>query len=280
METLYDLLGALPDDDAESLRAAFRKAAKGAHPDINPGDPDAALKFRQIVHANEILSDEEQRAAYDYLLDLAHLEQKAASKRARAAAIYRLATGVMVLAVFSIVSLGGYLLFEYVNTTPLGPAQATDVSRAESANAAALVTEQADTVGRTRDKLEDVNGPKKLGENPEDLKEATPRAIATTSEVKGSVSAGAAWVRDFGTNDAKHYRERGALAYRRGDLYIALVDFDLAIQFDPNMSDAHIDRAIVFHRMGDLERAFADVAQAKRIDDSNRSKVPPTASAP
>ena len=149
METLYDLLGALPDDDAESLRAAFRKAAKGAHPDINPGDPDAALKFRQIVHANEILSDEEQRAAYDYLLDLAHLEQKAASKRARAAAIYRLATGVMVLAVFSIVSLGGYLLFEYVNTAPLGPAKATDVSRAESAKAPALVTEQADTVGRT-----------------------------------------------------------------------------------------------------------------------------------
>ena len=30
METLYDLLGALPNDDADSLRAAFRRAAKGA----------------------------------------------------------------------------------------------------------------------------------------------------------------------------------------------------------------------------------------------------------
>jgi hypothetical protein len=28
MKTLYDLLGALPDDDADELRAAFRKAAK------------------------------------------------------------------------------------------------------------------------------------------------------------------------------------------------------------------------------------------------------------
>jgi len=39
---------------------------QGAHPDIKPGDPDAALKFRQIVRANEILGDVEQRAAYDH----------------------------------------------------------------------------------------------------------------------------------------------------------------------------------------------------------------------
>jgi curved DNA-binding protein CbpA len=34
MKTLYDLLGALPNDDADDLRAAFRRAAKQAHPDI------------------------------------------------------------------------------------------------------------------------------------------------------------------------------------------------------------------------------------------------------
>ena len=62
MKTLYDFLGALPDDDAESLSTAFRKAAKATHPDINTGDPDASLKFRQIVRANAILSDADQRA--------------------------------------------------------------------------------------------------------------------------------------------------------------------------------------------------------------------------
>ena len=56
METLYDLLGALPNDDADDLRAAFRRAVKRAHPDVNPEDPDAGLKFRRIVHANEIFS--------------------------------------------------------------------------------------------------------------------------------------------------------------------------------------------------------------------------------
>ena len=60
--------------------------------------------------------------------------------------------------------------------------------------------------------------------------------------------------------------ERGISAYRSGDLYLALVDFDLAISLDPGASDAYIDRAIVYHRMGDLKRAFADVSQAKRIE--------------
>jgi len=84
METLYDLLGALPDDDADELRTAFRRAVKRVHPDINPEDLDAGLKFRRIVRANEILGDAEQRAAYDHLLALAHHEQEQAAKEAAA----------------------------------------------------------------------------------------------------------------------------------------------------------------------------------------------------
>jgi curved DNA-binding protein CbpA len=94
METLYDLLGALPNDDAESLRAAFRRAVKRAHPDVNPGDPDAGLKFRRIVRANEILGDVEQRAAYDHLLEVTRIEQEHAAKHAVTAKIHKLASGV------------------------------------------------------------------------------------------------------------------------------------------------------------------------------------------
>ena len=106
MRTLYDFLGALPDDDAESLRAAFRKAAKGAHPDVNPGDPNAPLKFRQLVRANEILSDEKQRAAYDRLLDLARLEEQATAKQVAGATIFRVTIGVAC----SVISLAGALV--------------------------------------------------------------------------------------------------------------------------------------------------------------------------
>src|SRR5262245_16275666 len=71
MGTLYDLLGALPSDDAEGLRTAFRKAAKATHPDMNPDDPDAALRFRELMRAYDILIDVEQRATYDHLLAIA-----------------------------------------------------------------------------------------------------------------------------------------------------------------------------------------------------------------
>src|SRR5215813_10241731 len=111
METLYDLLGALPNDDAENLRAAFRRAVKGTHPDINPGEPSAAIRFRQIVRANEILNDPEQRAAYDHLLDLARIEQVSLSKQATAHRVYQFASAVLGFGVVLIMAAGGYALY-------------------------------------------------------------------------------------------------------------------------------------------------------------------------
>ena len=121
METLYDLLGALPDDGADDLRTAFRSAVKRAHPDVNPGDPDAELKFRRILRANEILSDGEQREAYDRLLALARDEQK----RAVAAKAYKLASGVVAVAAGSAAAIGGYALLLQLSANALAPATIT-----------------------------------------------------------------------------------------------------------------------------------------------------------
>ena len=143
METLYDLLGAFPQDDAEELRTAFRRAVKGAHPDLRPGDPDAALKFRQIVRANDILGDAEQRATYDSLLDLARLEQESASRRAIAARICRLASGVMALAGASVVTVGGYLLFMHMSAESVAAANNVDITMRASAGNAAIGPIQA-----------------------------------------------------------------------------------------------------------------------------------------
>ena len=123
METLYDLLGALPNDDADELRAAFRRAVKRVHPDINPGDRDAGLRFRRIVRANEILGDAEQRAAYDHLLALAHHEQE--PEQAAADKVHKVASGVMALAGISAVAVGGYALFVQLSANALTPATAT-----------------------------------------------------------------------------------------------------------------------------------------------------------
>jgi tetratricopeptide (TPR) repeat protein len=70
MTSLYDLIGARADDDAEALKRAFREAVKAHHPDLHAGDPDAPLRFMQIVAANAVLRDAKQRASYDWLLQL------------------------------------------------------------------------------------------------------------------------------------------------------------------------------------------------------------------
>jgi hypothetical protein len=49
---------------------------------------------------------------------------------------------------------------------------------------------------------------------------------------------------------------------------------------DPGLSDSYINRGIVFRRMGDMKRALSDVAEAKRIENLNRSNSISQARAP
>ena len=50
--------------DAE-IKKAYRKLAKQYHPDLNPDDPEAEEKFKEINEANQVLSDPDKRAKYD-----------------------------------------------------------------------------------------------------------------------------------------------------------------------------------------------------------------------
>jgi tetratricopeptide (TPR) repeat protein len=74
--------------------------------------------------------------------------------------------------------------------------------------------------------------------------------------------------------DAQFYRLQGIASYRNGDLPMAIADFDLAIRLDPNIEDAYIDRGIVLYRLHQSDRAFADVAQAMRIENSHQNTPP------
>ena len=134
MNTLYDLLEALPRDDADGLRTAFRKAVKGTHPDLRPRDPDAPLKFRQIINANQILGDADLRAAYDDLLELARDEEEASSRCAAARTRRKLASGVIALAGLSAGSVAGFLLFMHMSAGSV--ASANNIAPEAAANAA------------------------------------------------------------------------------------------------------------------------------------------------
>lgn len=65
----YDVLGVGKNASADEIKSAYRKLAKQYHPDFHPGDEAAAEKFKEINEANEVLSDEQKRKAYDYELE-------------------------------------------------------------------------------------------------------------------------------------------------------------------------------------------------------------------
>jgi curved DNA-binding protein CbpA len=242
MNTLYDLLGALPHDDAEGLRTAFRQAVKGAHPDIRPGDPDAALKFRQIVRANEILADAEQRAAYDHLLELARLEPESASEHPIAARIHKLASSVIALAGGSVVTTAGYLLFMHMSAASVAQANKVDVTMRQSPQIAAV------NPARSPDMAE---------------KSAVPAANVGPAP-------------DPAASEVPSLRARGILAYRKSDLNGSMAELDKAIQFDPRfLADSYIDHRTIFYRLQKFERALAGVAGAKRIEQASRTLSAP-----
>ena len=61
----YELLGVSRTASADDLKKAYRKLAMQYHPDRNPGDAAAELKFKEISEAYDVLRDDDKRAAYD-----------------------------------------------------------------------------------------------------------------------------------------------------------------------------------------------------------------------
>ncbi len=61
----YSVLGVKRSASPEEIKRAYRKAVFRYHPDRNPGNDEAAGKFKQVLDAYEILSDLNRRANYD-----------------------------------------------------------------------------------------------------------------------------------------------------------------------------------------------------------------------
>ena len=65
MRDLYEVLGVARGASADEIKKAYRKLARRFHPDVNPGNPEAAKRFREIQEAHEVLADADKRAQYD-----------------------------------------------------------------------------------------------------------------------------------------------------------------------------------------------------------------------
>jgi curved DNA-binding protein CbpA len=155
MKNFYDLLGACPDDDAETLRKAYRRAAKANHPDHHGDDQDAVARFRQIVEAYNFLRDAEQRAAYNRFLEFQRKPLRVKLKRTVSELKHNMLHDAVAAVVLTILLAGGYTLFVRISETAVHEAAGTTGDRPKGI-VAVLAAQRS---GAERDNLDRVAAP-------------------------------------------------------------------------------------------------------------------------
>ena len=58
-----DVFALEADSSFDQVKAAYRRLAKANHPDLKPGDKEAAERFRQVQAAYDVLRRAEERRA-------------------------------------------------------------------------------------------------------------------------------------------------------------------------------------------------------------------------
>jgi len=71
----YSLLGVKPKASAEEIKRAYRQMVFRFHPDRNPGDDEAAGKFKEVIDAYAVLSDGLKRSTYDAIRHPANAQE-------------------------------------------------------------------------------------------------------------------------------------------------------------------------------------------------------------
>lgn len=61
----YEVMGVSKGASDDEIKKAFRKLAKKYHPDLNPDNKEAEVKFKEVNEAYEVLSDSDKKSRYD-----------------------------------------------------------------------------------------------------------------------------------------------------------------------------------------------------------------------
>ena len=64
-KNFYDILGVNKNASDDEIKKAYRSLAKKYHPDLNPGNNEAAEKLKEVNEAYSVLSDKQKRQNYD-----------------------------------------------------------------------------------------------------------------------------------------------------------------------------------------------------------------------
>jgi tetratricopeptide (TPR) repeat protein len=292
-KTLYDLLGVDHSVDPETLKRAFRKAAKEHHPDLHGGDAAADQWMRIVITANEILRDPERRAAYDEYLAQSH-EPPPRPKRGN-------------LVMYS-ASIAVCLSFALVGAWKLGvaPIITPNQLRVETQNRYHIeAAERRRSPPRYRGVTEhmQVATAASSGQNypvphsisatysessiakPEKadtsmigsvLASAFPRVetpVQSTAPVSGDVLdqviADLDQVIEREPENGTAYRVRGKAWGRKCDMDRALADYEQAIRINPNDPAIFHNRGLMWQRKGQFDKAIIDFDRAVRMSFSD-----------
>ena len=66
-KNFYAILGVPQNASTDDIKKGYKKLARENHPDLNPGDPEAEKKFKEVSEANAVIGDERKRQEYDQM---------------------------------------------------------------------------------------------------------------------------------------------------------------------------------------------------------------------
>lgn len=69
-KNFYDVLGIPKDANANEIKSSYRELSKKYHPDINPNNPEAEKKFKEINEAYATLGKPEKKRKYDLTIKI------------------------------------------------------------------------------------------------------------------------------------------------------------------------------------------------------------------
>ena len=66
-KNFYATLGVPQNATKEEIKKAYKKLARDNHPDLNPDNPEAERKFKEVSEAHAVLGDDRKRQEYDQI---------------------------------------------------------------------------------------------------------------------------------------------------------------------------------------------------------------------
>ncbi|WP_316176662.1 MULTISPECIES: J domain-containing protein [unclassified Bradyrhizobium] len=253
MTTHYEVLGVSPRADLDTIKRAFRQAAKAHHPDLRGGaDPASEHQLKLIIVAYNVLRDPDLRAEYD--ADLASERDRVRRERWDAILQFTAATAVL-----SAILIGlEILLLPSAGDWMSSPATRSIVTPSPQARSGPQRKVAGETVPAPA--VQDATG----AVLPVPPPEAEAPALSPPAEPRAAEQ-----VVPAAPTTAASFLKRGMDRSRQGDLERAVADFDEAIRLAPRNADLYRYRARDLVRMGRIDRALGDFERAIRLDPND-----------